>query len=174
MKIVFLFKSYSFITFKYINNGDIMKINFKKLILIIIGTILVGSVFSFCNNMEIFDTLIKPPLQPPSIVFPIVWFILYTLMGISIYIISESNNYTYSVKLYIIQLIVNSLWALFFFCLNLRFFSFIWILLLIVLVVLMIIEFYKINKISAYLQIPYLLWLFLAAYLNLGIYLLNR
>lgn len=154
-----------------------MKINFKKLILIIIGTILVGSVFSFCvmGSMKEFDLLIKPPLEPPSIVFPIAWFILYTLMGISIYMISESNkDKKNSYILYIIQLLFNSFWTLFFFCLNLRLFSFLWILILILLVVLMIIEFYRINKKAALLQIPYLLWLIFASYLNLGIYLLNR
>jgi len=154
-----------------------MKINYKKLILIILGTILIGSFFSFFipNSRGFYTSLEKPPLSPPGILFPIVWTILYVLMGISLYIVSESDvkkeeNYL----IYIIQLIVNSLWTLLFFGFNLQFLSFLWILLLIVLVVVMIVSFYQTNKIAGLLQIPYLLWLMFAAYLNLGIYILNR
>ena len=154
-----------------------MKINYKKLILIILGTFLIGSFFSFFipNSRGFYSTLEKPPLSPPGILFPIVWSILYILMGISLYIVSESEtrkeeNYL----IYIIQLVVNSLWTLLFFGLNLQLLSFLWILLLIVLVVVMIISFYQTNKLAGLLQIPYLIWLLFAAYLNLGIYILNR
>lgn len=152
--------------------------NIKKLLLFIIGTIIIGSISSFLtmNNMNIYNQLIKPPLNPPGIVFPIVWTILFILMGISLYLISETNykNKSKAYKIYIVQLIVNSLWTLLFFGLNLRLLSFFWIILLIVLVIKMILEFYKINKTSAYLQIPYLLWLIFASCLNLAIYLLNK
>ena len=154
-----------------------MKINYKKLILIILGTFLIGSFFSFFipNSRGFYSALEKPPLSPPGILFPIVWSILYILMGISLYIVSESEtrkeeNYL----IYIIQLVVNSLWTLLFFGLNLQLLSFLWILLLIVLVVVMIISFYQTNKLAGLLQIPYLIWLLFAAYLNLGIYILNR
>lgn len=154
-----------------------MKINYKKLILIILGTFLIGGFFSFFipNSRGFYSSLEKPPLSPPGILFPIVWSILYILMGISLYIVSESDvrkeeNYL----IYIIQLVVNSLWTLLFFGFNLQFLSFLWILLLIVLVVVMIISFYQTNKLAGLLQIPYLLWLVFAAYLNLGIYILNR
>ena len=154
-----------------------MKINYKKLILIILGTFLIGGFFSFFipNSRGFYTSLEKPALSPPGILFPIVWTVLYILMGISLYIVSESDtkkeeNYL----IYIIQLVVNSLWTLFFFGLNLQFLSFLWILFLIVLVVVMIISFYQTNKLAGLLQIPYLLWLLFAAYLNLSIYILNR
>lgn len=154
-----------------------MKINFKKLILLIVGTIIIGGFFSFfIDSKSYFDTLVKPPLSPPAIVFPIVWTILFILMGISIYIVSESNSYDkdQGYLIYIVQLVVNSLWTLISFGLGWKLVSFLWILLLIVLVVIMIINFYKINKWAGLLQIPYLIWLLFASYLSLMIYILNR
>ncbi len=152
-----------------------MKINYKKLILIIILTILVGSIFSFFTGNEIYNEIVRPKFSPPGIVFPIAWFILYTLMGISFYIVLQSNdvNKDAGILIYIIQLIFNSLWTLIFFGLKNFLLGFIWIGILIVLVVFMIIKFYKIDKRAGLLQIPYLLWLCFAFYLNLSIYLLN-
>lgn len=154
-----------------------MKINYKKLIFIILFTFLIGGFFSFFipNSSGFYSSLEKPPLSPPGILFPIVWSILYILMGVSLYIVSEieyrkEENYL----IYIIQLVVNSLWTLLFFGFNLQLLSFLWILLLIVLVIVMIISFYKTNKVAGLLNIPYLIWLLFAAYLNFGIYLLNR
>lgn len=154
-----------------------MKINYKKLILIILITFIVGGFFSFFipNSSGFYTSLEKPPLSPPGIVFPIAWSILYILMGVSLYIVSDyeyrkEENYL----IYVIQLAVNSLWTLLFFGFNLQLLSFLWILLLIVLVTTMIISFYQTNKLAALLNIPYLLWLMFAAYLNLGIYILNR
>ena len=152
-----------------------MKINLKKLLIYIIITFLIGSFFAlFINNMNLYNNLNKP-INIPGIVFPIVWSILYLLMGISVYIISESNdsNKKQAIKTYFVQLIVNSLWTLIFFGFKLYILSFIWILLLTVLVVIMIIKFYKINKLAGLINIPYLLWLLFASYLNLGIILLN-
>ena len=96
-------------------------------------------------------------------------------MGIS-YGILESNSLVDSRInfIYYLQLFVNALWSFFFFVFEWRLFSFFWILLLIALVIIMIIEFYRKNKIAGLLQIPYLLWLVFAAYLNFGVYLLNR
>lgn len=157
--------------------GDKLKINWKKLIVLILGTFLIGGFFSFfVNSRGFYNTLEKPPLSPPGILFPIVWSILYILMAISLYIVSESNSYNKekSYLIYIIQLVVNSLWTLLFFGLNLQFVSFLWIILLIVLVIIMTVNFYNINKVAGLLQIPYLLWLFFASYLNLAIFILNR
>lgn len=128
--------------------------------------------------MKDFESLNKPIFSPPAILFPIVWTILYILMGISSYIIC-SNKTDQKFKnracyIYIAQLIVNSLWTLFFFRLNMILFAFIWLLLLIILVIIMITRFYNIKPIAAYLQIPYILWLLFAAILNFSIYLLNR
>ena len=122
-----------------------------------------------------YKMLNTPSFAPPGYIFPIVWTTLYILMGISSYIIYVSNNKNKknALILYTIQLIINSLWTFFFFNLGLLLFSFWWIILIIVLVSLMIYNFYKIKPISAYLQIPYLVWLTFAAFLNYSIYLLN-
>lgn len=154
-----------------------MKINYKKLIFIIFFTFLIGSFFSFFipNSRGFYASLEKPPLSPSGIIFPIAWSIIYLLMSISLYIVSEyEENKEENYLIYIIQLVVNSLWTLLFFGFNLKLLSFLWILLLIVLVVVMVISFYRTNKLAGLLNIPYLLWLLFAAYLNLGIYLLNR
>ena len=118
---------------------------------------------------------LNKPFDVPSIVFPIVWVILYILMGISIYIISEDKykDKTKAYTLYIVQLIMNSLWTLFFFGFNWYTFSAIWIVLLLIAVILMIISFFKIDKKAAFLQIPYVLWLLFALYLNVSIAILN-
>lgn len=154
-----------------------MKINLKKIIIITIITFIVGSFFSLftMNNMETFKELEKP-INIPGIVFPIVWSILYLLMSISLYLIleSKSNEKVKSIIIYSAQLIINSLWSLIFFGFNNYLLSFIWIIFLFIIVVVMIINFYKTSKISAFLNIPYVLWIIFAGYLNLGIYLLNR
>ena len=136
-----------------------MKFNFKKWLIIltplILGTI-VGLITVPNSNVE---SII------PSWIFPVVWTILYVLMGVSSYIIYKETGKLS--KIYIIQLIFNLLWSFAFFTFKLYTFSYIWILLLIVLVILMILEFKKINKLASYLQIPYLIWLIIASILNL-------
>lgn len=121
-----------------------------------------------------YSTLQKPFLAPPNIVFPIVWTILYTLMGIS-YGILESNNLADEDIdwIYYLQLGVNALWSIIFFVLKWRLFAFLWIILLAILVISMIRKFYDRNKISGLLQIPYILWIAFASYLNLAFYILN-
>lgn len=154
-----------------------MKINWKKLIIITLVTFLVGGFFSFftMNNMETFKELAKP-IDVPGILFPIVWSILYLLMSISYYIVSNSSSkYKDEAKTaYIVQLIINSLWSLIFFGFEAYLLAFIWIIILLISVIVMISYFYKVNKTAAYLQIPYVLWIIFAGYLNLGIYFLNR
>lgn len=138
--------------------------------------VIVGSIVGFIISGFIdYNSLAKPFFAPPSILFPIIWSILYVLMGIS-YGILESNSLVDSKinLIYYLQLFVNALWPIFFFVLKWRFFAFLWILLLLSLVVLMIINFYRKNKVAGLLQIPYALWTAFATYLNLGIYLLNR
>lgn len=153
-----------------------MKINWKRLIIIIVITFLVGSFFSWftMNNMDTFKELIKP-INVPGILFPIVWSILYILMSISCYIVYQTNdkNRKSALMSYVVQLIINSLWSLIFFGFEAYLLAFIWIILLFISVIVMIINFYKVNKNSAYLQIPYTLWIIFAGYLNIGIYLLN-
>ena len=151
------------------------KIDYKKLLIFIFGTYLIGGLFSFFIDMpSMYQELNKPFLSPPGYVFPIVWTVLYTLMGVSLYLISEeSGDKKKSYIIYIVQLILNSLWTLFYFGLDMKLFSFFLLVGLIISVIIMILEFRKLNKTAAYLQIPYLLWLIFAGYLNLETYLLN-
>lgn len=142
---------------------------------ILIPVILGGIVGFIISGSMDYDTLQKPFLAPPSILFPIIWTILYILMGVS-YGILESNSLIDSKTnlIYYSQLIVNLLWPIFFFVLKWRLFSFLWIVLLVILVILTIINFYSKNKLAGLLQLPYLIWSSFATYLTLFIYLLNR
>ena len=150
--------------------------NFKIYLRAILIPVIVGSIVGFITSGFMDNnTLIQPPLAPPNILFPIVWSILYILMGVS-YGILESNSLVDSRinSIYYLQLFVNSLWSFFFFVFKWRFFAFLWILLLLALVIIMIIRFYEKNKVAGLLQIPYLIWVTFATYLNFAIYLLNR
>ena len=143
-----------------------------KLFIDILIPVAIGGIVGFIINPYIdYNSLVQPPLSPPSIVFPIVWTILYVLMGISYYLLKNSSKKEKII--YFVQLGVNALWSVFFFIGKFYLFSFIWIVLLDVLVIFMIGIFYHNNKASAYLQIPYLIWILFATYLNLGIYILN-
>ncbi len=150
-----------------------MKKNWKALVISILIPLAVGAVAGFLSRggMESFATMNKPPLSPPAWVFPVAWTILYTLMGISSYFIYVSEPQRLSIYGY--QLIVNFLWPVFFFNFQWYFFSFLWLAFLWILVAKMILEFGEISKAAALLNIPYLLWLSFAGYLNLGIWLLN-
>ena len=125
--------------------------------------------------MDGFNGINKPSFTPPAVVFPIAWTILYILMGISSYLIyeSDSKDKESALVVYIIQLIINSLWTYFFFNLKWFLFSSILVLIILLLVIIMFIKFYRINKTAAYLQIPYILWLIFAAILSYNVYLLN-
>lgn len=123
------------------------------------------------------QTVQQPPLAPPMILFPIVWSILYALMGIGaarIWMAEPSPARSKGLNIYIAQLIVNFFWSLIFFNAQAYGFAFFWLLLLWVLVLWMILTFRKVDPLAAWLQVPYLLWLTFAAYLNAGIWLLNR
>ena len=143
----------------------------------IILPILIGGIIGLItsSSMNDFKMLTKPILAPPGILFPIVWTILYILMGVSYGIILTNNLDTPEIKkTYYAQLFVNALWPIIFFSLKLRFLALIWLLLLLGLVIRMIYLFYQQKKVAGLLQIPYLLWLLFATYLNLFIWLLNR
>lgn len=123
------------------------------------------------------ETALQPPLSPPMVVFPIVWTILFALMGFGaarIYLADESPERSRGMNLFVAQLIVNFFWSLIFFNLQAYGFALLWLLLLWALVLWMILTFYKTDKLAALLQIPYLIWLTFAAYLNAGVWLLNR
>ena len=137
----------------------------------IIGGVIVGLITS--GYMD-YKNMVKPPLSSPSIVFPIVWTILYILMGISHFLATKDNENNKELdQIYLLQLLVNFMWPIIFFVLEMYFTAFLWIILLLILVIVMIKELLKVNKVSGYLQIPYLIWLLFATYLNLGITLLN-
>lgn len=130
------------------------------------------------NNMEVYDTINRPALAPPMWLFPVVWSILFILMGISSALVwvnrDENREDAFSaLRVYGLQLVVNFFWTIIFFNMQAYLFAFIWLILLWVLIIIMIIQFRKISPLAAYLQIPYLLWVTFAGYLTLMIYLLN-
>lgn len=141
---------------------------------ILIPVIIGGIVGLIISGSIDYNSLQKPVLSPPSILFPIMWTILYILMGIS-YGILKSNNLTDSNinLIYYLQLFVNAMWSIIFFTFKWRFFAFLWIILLDTLVIVMINKFYNKDKLAGLLQIPYLIWILFATYLNLAFYLLN-
>ena len=158
-----------------------MKRNWKALVVSILIPLVVGTAAGLLTmgGMEAFTALNKPPLSPPAWLFPVAWTILYTLMGISSYLIDtaeepkEKNGKNQALLTYRYQLIVNFLWPVFFFNFQWYLFSFLWLALLWLLVAKMILEFGAISRTAALLNVPYLLWLSFAGYLNLGIWLLN-
>lgn len=141
--------------------------------------ITVGSIAALItrDSMEMFQMLRQPPFAPPAWLFPIAWTILYILMGISSYFImiaeTDKKKKEKAILLYEYQLAVNFLWPTFFFHFEWYLFSFFWLVLLWILVLLMILSFWKIDKRAAVLNLPYLLWLTFAGYLNLAIWWLN-
>lgn len=150
---------------------------FKKIkpYIIQIGiALLVGGIAGFLtrNSYDVYEQVVRPPFSPPPILFPIVWGILYTLMGIGAAMVYKDNGKIPFI--YWLQLMVNFFWPIIFFNMEAFLFAFIWIILLLVLVLLMIIEFYRINKLSGILQIPYLLWTAFATYLTFFIWLFSN
>lgn len=155
------------------------KISWKAYLAWILVCEAVGVLSGFLSRegMMLYEaTAIKPALTPPGWVFPIVWSLLYALMGISTARISASEDpgRERALNLFAAQLTVNFFWPLLFFNAMAFGFAFLWLVLLWILVLLMILAFYRIEPLSAWLQVPYLLWLSFAAYLNLMVWLLNR
>jgi tryptophan-rich sensory protein len=152
---------------------------FKVYTVSILISLAVGilSALATMGNMDIYATVNPPLLAPPAILFPIVWTILYALMGVSsamIYLssvpISDKSKalFTYAVSLF-----VNFFWSIFFFNMQAFLLSFVWLILLLALILLTILDYFKINRLAAILQIPYLIWVSFAGYLNLAIVILN-
>ena len=129
------------------------------------------------NGMEMYtEDLVKPPLSPPAWLFPVAWTILYVLMGVGaarIWMLPESETRSKGLNLYVAQLVVNFFWSLIFFNAQAYGFAVIWLFLLWGLVLLMILQWRKIDQVAAFLQIPYLIWLTFAAYLSIGVWILN-
>ena len=147
---------------------------YKKLIIFILIPLVVGFIGNLLGgSTDIYDKINTPPFAPPAFLFPIVWSILYILMGVSSYMISKEKNSQGALTIYFVQLGINALWSLLFFRLNWFLFSSLWLVLLLCLIIYMIYEFAKLNKTAAYLQIPYSLWVLFALILNSSIYILN-
>lgn len=122
------------------------------------------------------QTAIKPPLTPPGWLYPVVWVVLYALMGIGaarITLESQSVKRSRGLNLMVTQLVVNFFWPLLFFNAGVYGFALLWLLLLWGLVLWMILVWRKAEPLAAWLQIPYLLWLSFAVYLNAGVWYLN-
>ena len=136
------------------------KIDYKKLILYVMIPLLLGGIVGFITSSESknYDGIVD------GWVFPVVWSILYILMGISSYIVRDNREL---MNIYKVNLIVNLLWPIIFFLFKLKVLAFFWILILILIVGYMIYKIYQENKLSSYLLIPYILWLVFASVLNL-------
>ncbi|MBQ8119610.1 MAG: tryptophan-rich sensory protein [Ruminococcus sp.] len=133
------------------------------------------SYFVTRGSMDFYAQIDKPPFSPPGWLFPVVWTILYALMGISSYIVWDARS-QYSKEaliIYGIQLAFNFLWSVFFFVLQSFLLSFVWLCGLFILIIIMMAAFHKVQPIAAFLQIPYAAWVVFAGYLNAGIFLLN-
>lgn len=155
-----------------------MKIQWKPLLIQLAIPLAVGGLSGFLirGSMESYRKLTKPPFSPAPIVFPVVWILLYLLMGYAAYLIVTdlSKDKKEALILYGIQLAVNFFWPLIFFNLGCYLLSFFWLLLLLALVLLTVQRFRNINSLAAWLLLPYVLWLIFAAYLNFGVFWLNR
>ncbi len=153
-----------------------MNIQWKNLITCLAIPLAVGSLSSLLtrSSMETFEAISKPALAPPGFLFPVVWTILYILMGIASYLVLTSGrpNDT-ALTVYGIQLAFNFFWPIIFFNLGLYLFAFLWLVLLWLLILITAVLFCQISKPAGYLMLPYLLWVTFAGYLNLSIYLLN-
>ena len=148
------------------------KIYFKSILIPVLVGAIVGLLIS--SSMD-YNELQKPMLAPPGKVFPVVWTILYVLMGISYGILKSDNLISKDINsIYYVQLFFNALWPIAFFIFKWRLFAFVWIICLALLVADMIYKFYEKNKVAGLLQLPYLIWTVFASYLNISIYLLNR
>jgi len=141
-------------------NMIIEKIDYKKLAFYIAVPLILGAIVGFLisGGTDNYNGIV------PGWIFPVVWSILYILMGISSYLVRYNERL---INIYKLNLIVNLTWPFIFFLFNLKVLAFFWILLLIIIVGIMIYEFYKENRVAAYLLIPYILWLVFASVLNL-------
>ena len=130
------------------------------------------------DNMIAFEYIRKPALTPPAAVFPIVWTILYALMGIASYLVitsgASAQDKKSALQFYALQLIFNFFWSIVFFNLEAYLFAFVWLLILWLLIIITTVKFFRISKTAGFLFLPYLIWVSFAAYLNYGVYRLNK
>lgn len=153
-----------------------MKVQWRKLIVCIAIPLAVGGLSAALTSgaMQSFESINKPAFSPPGWLFPVVWTILYILMGIASYLVLVSGEPKgTALATYGIQLFFNFMWSIIFFNFNLYLFAFIWLVILWVLIFATTVQFYRISKPAGYLMLPYLFWVAFAGYLNYMIYLLN-
>jgi benzodiazapine receptor len=157
-----------------------LKINYFKLFASVLLCQLAGaagSIFTASSLTDWYSLLEKPVFNPPSWVFFPVWTLLYTLMGISLYIVWEKGLHDREVKIGLIifgiQLVLNILWSFLFFGLRSPYYGFVEIIFLWLAILLTIIQFRNISKTASYLLVPYILWVSFAALLNYNLWILN-
>ena len=156
-----------------------MKKNWKLLLICIAIPLAVGALSAWLTrgSMQTFEMVQKPPLSPPGWLFPVVWTILYTLMGIASYLVLTSEASSEQIRRamipYIIQLVFNFFWSIIFFNLGRYLLAFFWLIGLWILILITAVRFSRIRPLAGDLMLPYLLWVTFAGYLNYGIYLLN-
>lgn len=129
------------------------------------------------NNMELYQGMQKPPFSPPSVVFPIAWTILYLMMGAASYFASTTNKKDTAIFIaniwYLLQLLMNFFWSIIFFGLRMYLLAFVWLIFMYLAIIMCTLHYYRISKLAGWLMIPYNIWMAFAAYLNLGIIILN-
>ncbi len=156
-----------------------MKTNRKALTAAVLIPLAAGGLSAALTGggMKMFGEIVKPPLSPPGWLFPVVWPVLFVLMGIASYLVyiagAPAGRKNRALCVYGIQLAVNFFWSIIFFNLQAYLFAFLWLILLWTLIILTIKAFVPISKTAAWLLVPYLLWVTFAGYLNYTIYLLN-
>ncbi len=155
------------------------KHNISDLLLYVISAELIGVVSALLSGgfSDFYDVYKEPPLLPPAWVFPVVWTILYALMGISAYLIHieprDTAGRRTALTTYWVQLMINFSWSIVFFRFELLWGSVAVILALLVAVIVMAVRFRRISTAAAYINIPYILWLLLATYLNIATAVIN-
>jgi len=157
-----------------------MNIDFKKILkvgLFIAIPLLIGGLSALITmgNMQLFDSINKPPLAPPKWLFPVAWTILYIMMGIASYFLykADSEEGREALVLYGIQLFFNFWWSIIFFNLKAYWFAAIWLFTMWIIILILLIKSKKIDVRSFWLLLPYFLWTTFAFYLNVGIAILN-
>ena len=157
-----------------------MDIDYKKvgkIILAIIIPLAVGGLSALItmNQMDLFETVAKPPLAPPRWLFPVAWTILYILMGIASYLlyIADTQEGREALVLYGVQLFFNFFWSIIFFNLEAYWFALIWLFIMWIIILLLLIKSRKVDERAFWLLLPYFIWTTFAFYLNFGIAVLN-
>ena len=156
-----------------------MKIEWKKLLICIAIPLAVGGLSALLTsgNMDLYTEINQPALAPPSWLFPVVWTILYVLMGFALYLVvitKTRDDKRPAIVSFGVQLFFNFFWSLIFFNARAYLFAFVWLIFLWLAIIAKTYFFYKINKNAGKLLIPYLVWVTFAGYLNLAIFILNK